>query len=92
LTFKFAGGRFFKNGKAKVFGGGDREGLEEFWGIYGLCACPGHGLTAGGAGGEVACGGGLAVLETIAAEAAGGGERLVTMNGHVIKAKNPVSV
>jgi hypothetical protein len=82
LAFEFAGGRFFKNGKAEILGLGDGERLEKFRRIEGLDGDASDGLAAGGAGGECGVVRGLAVVETLAAEAAGSLDGGVAVDGH----------
>jgi hypothetical protein len=82
LTFELAGGRFFKDGKTEVLGLGDGERFEEFRRIEGLNDDARDGLAAGGAGGERRVVRRLAMIEALAAEAAGSLFGSVAVDGH----------
>ena len=82
LFFELTGRRAFQNCEARLSGARDGKWCGKFRGIYNLCRDPADGLPARGARLEFRRLRRRAVLEPIAAQAAGSGERGVGVERH----------
>ena len=82
LFFELTGRSAFQHGEARLSGARDGKWRRKFRGIYRGDRDAANGLAAGGAGGEVGRTGGLAMLEAVAAQAAGRRKRGVGAERH----------